>query len=209
MTTTMTMVFENVKNYGASSIHDREILIALTGVKENVAKDMLDEYGSLMRVCENAPYFEPMLTKRQLQKLSLLNEVIRRKPSDYRGKKVGQPKDIAEILIDMIGYKEKEHFCISILDTKNQIIEIKIISVGNLNASIVHPREVFAEAIKHRANSIILGHNHPSGDPSPSTEDINITHRLIDAGNILGIKVLDHIIVGGENYISFKKRNII
>ena len=83
------------------------------------------------------------------------------------------------------------------------------ISIGNLNASIVHPREVFAEAIKYRANSIILAHNHPSGDPAPSKEDINITHRLIDGGEILGIKVLDHIIVGGDKYISFKERNII
>lgn len=207
--TTTTMVYEMVANYGADSIHDREILIALTGVKENVAKDMLDEYGSLMRVCENAPYFEPMLTKRQLQKLSLLNEVIRRKPSDYRGKKVGQPKDIANILINRIGYENKEHFCVAILDTKNHIIKIETISIGTLNASIVHPREVFVEAIKQRANTIILGHNHPSGNPTPSTEDINLTHKLKDAGDIIGIKVLDHIIVGGENYISFKKRNII
>ncbi len=97
-----------------------------------------------------------------------------------------------------------------ILDTKNQIISIENISIGNLNASIVHPpREVFNIAIRKSANAVILVHNHPSGDPTPSTEDINITHRLIDAGNIIGIKVLDHIIIGDNKYISFKQRNII
>ena len=106
-------------------------------------------------------------------------------------------------------YLTKEHFKIAILDTKNQIISIENISIGNLNASIVHPREVFNIAIKRSANSIILVHNHPSGDPTPSTEDINITHRLIDAGNIIGIKVLDHIIIGDNKYISFKQKNII
>lgn len=212
MAMTTTMIFEKVENYGTDSLHDKEILMALTGVKEDSAENMLNEYGSLMRVCKNAPYFEPTLTKRQFQKLSLLNEVIRRKPIDYKGIKVDRPYLLAKILIDMIGYEEKEHFCITILDTKNHIIKIENISIGSLNASVVHPREVFAEAIKHRANSIILGHNHPSGDPSPSTEDINLTHRLIDAGEILGIRVLDHIIVGGvggEKYISLKERNII
>ena len=141
--------------------------------------------------------------------MSLLNEVVKRKPSGYGKVTISGPDDIANILINRIGYENKEHFCVAILDTKNHIIKIETISIGTLNASIVHPREVFVEAIKQRANTIILGHNHPSGDPTPSTEDINLTHRLKDAGDIIGIKVLDHIIVGGENYISFKKRNII
>ena len=84
MTTTMAMVYENVENYGAKSLHDKEILIALTGIKEDIAKDMLNEYGSLMRVCENVPYFKSKLTKRQYQKLSLLNEVVRRNPLTIR-----------------------------------------------------------------------------------------------------------------------------
>ena len=123
--------------------------------------------------------------------------------------KVDSPLVIAELLMEEMRYLTKEHFKIAILDTKNQIISIENISIGNLNASIVHPREVFNIAIKRSANSIILVHNHPSGDPTPSTEDINITHRLIDAGNIIGIKVLDHIIIGDNKYISFKQKNII
>ena len=123
--------------------------------------------------------------------------------------RISCPNDIADLLMEEMRYLKKEYFKIAILDTKNQIITIENISIGNLNSSIVHPREVFNRAIKRSANSIILVHNHPSGDPTPSSEDINITNRLIEAGNILGIKVLDHIIIGDNKYISFRQRNII
>lgn len=123
--------------------------------------------------------------------------------------KVTSPIDIINLLMEDMRYLKKEHFKVAILDTKNQIITIENISVGNLNSSIVHPREVFNAAIRRSANSIILIHNHPSGDPTPSREDINITNRIIDAGNIIGIKVLDHLIIGDNKYISFKERNII
>ena len=123
--------------------------------------------------------------------------------------RISGPNDITDLLMEEMRYLKKEYFKIAILDTKNQIITIENISIGNLNSSIVHPREVFNRAIKRSANSIILVHNHPSGDPTPSSEDINITNRLIEAGSILGIKVLDHIIIGDNKYISFKERNII
>lgn len=123
--------------------------------------------------------------------------------------RISSPNDITDLLMEEMRYLKREYFKIAILDTKNQIITIENISIGNLNSSIVHPREVFNRAIKRSANSIILVHNHPSGDPTPSSEDINITNRLIEAGGILGIKVLDHIIIGDNKYISFKERNII
>lgn len=123
--------------------------------------------------------------------------------------KVTSPKDIVSLLMEEMRYLNKEHFKVAILDTKNQIITIEGISIGNLNSSIVHPREVFNAAIRRSGNSIILIHNHPSGDPTPSREDITITSRIIDAGNIIGIKVLDHIIIGDNRYISFKEENII
>lgn len=123
--------------------------------------------------------------------------------------KVTSPVDIVGLIMEEMRYLKKEHFRIAILDTKNHIIAIEEISIGNLNSSIVHPREVFNIAIRRTANSIILIHNHPSGDPTPSREDINITNRLIEAGNIIGIKVLDHIIVGDKKYLSFRERNII
>lgn len=123
--------------------------------------------------------------------------------------KISDPSTIANLYMDEMRYLQKEHFRIVLLDTKNQIITDEEISIGTLNASIVHPRDVFKVAIKRNANSIILIHNHPSGDPTPSNEDINITNRLIDAGNLIGIKVLDHIIIGDNRYISFKEKKLI
>lgn len=123
--------------------------------------------------------------------------------------KINDPGTIANLYMDEMRYLQKEHFKIALLDTKNQIIITEEISVGTLNASIVHPRDVFKIAIKRNANAIILIHNHPSGDPIPSNEDINITNRLVEVGKLIGIKVLDHIIIGDNRYMSFKEKNLI
>ncbi len=103
----------------------------------------------------------------------------------------------------------QEVFGILILNTKNKIVAVHEISRGTLNASIVHPREVFKPAILHNAATIICFHNHPSGDPKPSKEDIELTRWLIEAGKILGIEVLDHIIIGDERYTSLKERGVM
>lgn len=121
--------------------------------------------------------------------------------------RINSPRSIANIYMDEMRYFHKEHFRVILLDTKNQIISTEEISIGTLNASIVHPRDVFKVAIKKNANSIILIHNHPSGDVTPSREDINISLRLEEVGRIVGIKVLDHIILGDNQYISLKKEN--
>ena len=123
--------------------------------------------------------------------------------------KVTSPQDIANYLMEDMRYLKKEHFKIIILDTKNKILDVCTISIGSLNSSIVHPREVFHEAVKKSAASILLVHNHPSGETQPSREDISITKRLIEAGELMGIKVLDHIIIGDGVYLSFKEENII
>ncbi len=100
--------------------------------------------------------------------------------------------------------KRKEHFVLLLLDTRHRIFKTAAVSIGSLDASIVHPRETFLEAIQAQAAAIILAHNHPSGDPSPSPEDLELTHRFIECGQILGIPVLDHVIVGAERSISLK-----
>ncbi|AOT73316.1 RadC family protein [Geosporobacter ferrireducens] len=122
---------------------------------------------------------------------------------------ITSPKDVADMFMEEMRYHKKEYFKILLLNTKNSIIATEIISIGNLNASLVHPREVFVKAIKKSAASIILLHNHPSGNPQPSQEDISITKRLIEAGNIIGIDVLDHIIIGDGCYKSLKELSII
>jgi len=118
------------------------------------------------------------------------------------------PKDVWNELKDIRDNK-KEHFVIFFLDARNQEIKREIISVGSLNANLVHPREVFEPAVRHLAAQIILAHNHPAGDAEPSEDDLKITKRLSEAGKILDIELIDHIIVTKNNYFSFKENNLI
>jgi DNA repair protein RadC len=122
---------------------------------------------------------------------------------------ITDPNAVAKAVRVRIRDKAKEHFKLILLNTRNRIIGISTISIGTLNASLVHPREVFKEALIHDASSVILAHNHPSGDTEPSEEDLRITRRLQDAGRIMGIEVLDHIIVTGTDYLSFKGKGLM
>ncbi len=115
------------------------------------------------------------------------------------------PSTIAAVFMDELKDEKREHFYCLLLDTKNVLLGREEISVGSLNAAIVHPREVFRPAVRRSANGVIFVHNHPSGDPTPSRQDIETTHRLVEAGKILGIDVLDHIIIGHERYVSLRQ----
>jgi DNA repair protein RadC len=119
------------------------------------------------------------------------------------------PEDAAVYVMPRFRYETKEHFAVMLLNTKNHVLSVHVVSIGSLSASIVHPREVFREAIQNAAASVILLHNHPSGDPSPSREDILVTERLVKAGKIMDIPVLDHIIIGDEKYISLKEKGMV
>jgi len=118
------------------------------------------------------------------------------------------PKDVWEDLKDLRDNK-KEHFIIFYLDNQNQVIKKEVISIGTINSSLVHPREVFEPAVKNLASQIIIAHNHPSGESQPSDKDLQITKRLIEAGKILGIEVIDHVIVTKNNFFSFREKGII
>jgi len=118
------------------------------------------------------------------------------------------PKDVIREVADIRDYK-KENFIALYLNAKNQVIHKETISIGSLNANVVHPREVFKPAIEKSAASIILAHNHPSGDPTPSGDDIELTKQIIEAGKIMDIDVLDHIILGDKGYISLKEKGLI
>ncbi|MGL5695155.1 MAG: RadC family protein [Peptostreptococcaceae bacterium] len=128
------------------------------------------------------------------------------KPNRY---KVKNPWDIYKYYMESLRYKQNEIFKVVLLNTKNEIITDVDVSVGTLNSSLVHPREVFKEAIKRSSNKMILIHNHPSGSIEPSKEDKSITTRLIKCGELIGIEVIDHIIIGDGLYFSFKENMII
>jgi DNA repair protein RadC len=119
-----------------------------------------------------------------------------------------KPEDVYKELRDIRDHK-KEHFVIFFLDSRNQEIRRDVISVGSLNASLVHPREVFEPAVKNLAAQVILAHNHPSGDTEPSENDLELNKRLVEAGKILGIEVIDHVIIAKNGYLSFKEKGIL
>ena len=123
--------------------------------------------------------------------------------------KINKPQDAVEILMEDMRYLKKEHLRVVFLNTKNIVIDVKDLSIGSLSTSVVHPREIFSEAIRKSSSSIIVCHNHPSGDPTPSQEDINITRRLFEVGKLIGIDLLDHLIIGDGNYVSLKEKGII
>jgi DNA repair protein RadC len=122
---------------------------------------------------------------------------------------IRSPEDGAKYVMEDMRFLSQEHFVCLYLNTKNQVIHRKTVFIGSLNASIVHPREVFKEAIKRSAASIICAHNHPSGDPTPSREDIEVTKRLVECGRMIGIELLDHLIIGDRKFISLKEKGYV
>lgn len=119
---------------------------------------------------------------------------------------IRSPEDAASYLMQDMTSLQQEHFVVLFLNVKNQVLHKKTIFVGSLNASIVHPREIFREAVKRSAAAIICSHNHPSGVPTPSPEDIDVTNRLYEAGQIIGVDLLDHVIIGDHQFISMKEK---
>lgn len=211
---------EKLLKYGASSLSNSELLAVIlrTGSKnENVimlSQRILGEDGKGLRnIAEGTlDKFKRYkgISNVKAAKLLALAEISKRISTLKLEKiKISSPNDAAVVMMEEMRYYKKEYFKIILLDTKNNIIRISEISVGSLNSSIVHPREVFREAIENSSSSIILVHNHPSGEIEPSHEDIVLTNRLVECGKILGIRVIDHIIIGDGIFYSFKEEGLI
>ncbi|MCT4621876.1 MAG: DNA repair protein RadC [Marinisporobacter sp.] len=199
-----TLIRERVEKYGVYSLMDWEVVSLITSIKVEVLNQFknFDELYNKINLLE--------VTNLQRQKIRGLFEVAFRinAKSDKRIK-ITSPTDVANLYMSEMKYLKKEEFRVVLLNTKNEVIDTKTISIGTLNSSLVSPREVFKESILESSNSIILLHNHPSGNSSPSKEDVSTTKRLVEAGEIIGIEVLDHIIIGDGQYISLKEMNII
>jgi DNA repair protein RadC len=127
----------------------------------------------------------------------------------FSQKKITTPAEVAEIFIPLLRDEVKEQFLVVCLSSANKIIKYEKISLGNLNSSVVHAREIFKAAIENNSASIILIHNHPSENPEPSNEDISITRKIVEAGKVMDIPVFDHIIIAGNNYTSFVEKRLI
>lgn len=211
---------ERLLKEGAEVLSDIEILAILlrTGSREATALDLASlimlRFKSLRQLLgatiEELGEIKGVGPAKACQIKAAL-ELARRtaKYSDQPRPVIKSPDDAAALVMEEMRHFDREHFRAILLNTKNQVIGTDKVSVGTLNSSVVHPRELFRNAIKRGAASVILLHNHPSGDPTPSREDKDITQRVIEVGNIIGIEVLDHIIIGDNKFISLKAHGLI
>lgn len=136
-------------------------------------------------------------------------KMVKEKNLNYETGPIRKPEDAVKILEKFLDGADREHFVALLLNSKNYVNEINVVSVGTLSASLVHPREVFKAAILANSAGVIFGHNHPSGDPEPSHEDIEVTNRLIEVGKIIGIEVLDSVVIGCGKFESLKVNGFI
>ncbi len=190
--------------YGMDIYSDHELLSLVLGISpERLTggiQDILDFPAKIQGIGkrkELAVFAVKELARRLMRRESRSIEVIH------------GPEDAAHFAMPYFRQEQKEHFAILMLNTKNHILGLQDVSIGSLTASIVHPREVFETAILHHSAAIILLHNHPSGDPTPSKEDISVTQRIEKASKVMDIPVLDHIILGGGRYVSMKKDGVL
>lgn len=206
---------------GAQNLTDAELLAILlrTGTKGKsvitIAQEIIQKERNLASLASKPLAHlikEDGIGKDKAATLLAAFEISRRILSQgkwFSEKKISAPQDVAEIFIPLLRDEMKEQFIVVPLNSSNKIIKFEVISVGNLNSSIVHSREIYKVAIDNLAASVILVHNHPSGNPEPSKEDINITKKIVEAGKILDIPVFDHIIIAGNNYTSFVEKRLI
>ena len=219
--------FYKIQRNGPESLPDEELLAMVLRIpqrkdapnvlarlrsflKHNPLRSLADiqltESGDQMK---NKLFIGKDLNKSQLLTLKAVIEFASRVLNQGMGldPHITSPVDVLPELRHIRDLK-KEHFVVVFLNARNQIIKTETVSVGSLNASLVHPREVFAPAVASSAASVILGHNHPSGDITPSREDIELTRRMVQAGEIMGIEVVDHLIVGSDRFLSMKEANV-
>lgn len=207
---------EKLIRYGPEKLSNSELLAIIlgSGTKERnvieLANKILKKFSAdeLPNLTFNDLKNYPGLGPAKACEIIACFELGKRLLKGKRTKIYLTPKDVWDELKDLHNNK-KEHFVIFYLDARNQEIKREIISVGSLNANLVHPREVFEPAVRNLAAQIILAHNNPSGDPEPSEDDLEITKRLVESGKILGIEIIDHIIVAKNGFISFKERRLI
>lgn len=212
---------EKLFRYGQAHLTNAELIALLLGTGSRgqsaigLAENLLalDENGLLyltgcsVEELSDIKGMGPAKASRLLAALELGGRIATTQRS--KKSKIESTSDVVRIFMEKMRYHKKEHFNALLLNAKGEILAVENIAVGDLSSSIVHPREAFLAAVKRSAAAVIFIHNHPSGNPKPSPQDIDVTRRLCETGKILGIHVLDHIIIGDGVYISMKEKNII
>ncbi len=208
-----------LKREGVSALSDAELLAVVLG-RGDFTENAIDQANRVLSSFNFDKMIE--LSVHELEKefrnpvkamkIQAMFEIFRRtnrlKRKGFK-QKISSAEDVFHFYLDELLDKKKEQFHALLLDTKNHIIGDALIAVGTLNASLIHPREVFNPAVKASANSVVLVHNHPSGDCKPSSEDMEVTKVLGEAGDVLGISVVDHVIIGSDGFTSLKEKGIV
>ncbi|MDF2884348.1 MAG: repair protein radc [Clostridiaceae bacterium] len=211
---------ERLIRYGAQSLSNSELIaiILRNGIKN---ENVLNLSSRLITNCDGIDGLFNKTTEELMEicgigiakaaQIAAVGELSKRSKAFKSGItcKITKPKDAADYVMEEMRHYSVEILKVIMLNVKNAVIASKNVSMGSLNSSIVHPREIFCEAIRKSCYSIIICHNHPSGDPTPSSEDINITHRIKECSKIIGIDLLDHIIIGNGEYVSLKEKGIV
>ncbi|HLB27840.1 MAG TPA: DNA repair protein RadC [Dehalococcoidales bacterium] len=211
---------ERLQKMGADKLSTQELLAVILGrgfAGESVtvtAQRLLSQFGTVKGIAEAS--VEELTKVRgiglakaaQLKAVFALAGQLEKNPEHTDAPQVKTPDQVHSQVKNKLQDKKKEYFLALLLDTRSRLIKIAEISIGSLDSSIVHPREVFKEALSASAASVIFAHNHPSGDPEPSAEDIKLTKRLADAGQLMGIDVLDHVIIGRQKFFSLKREGL-
>jgi len=206
--------------HGISALSDAEVLALVLGCGNSgasaldLARRLVAEAGGLRKLAPRSPLewqSEPGIGEALAARLVAVFEIGRRMRirRPRRGQPIRHPQQMATYLGARLADAQVESFGVLMLDARNRLLADDILSSGGWSASVVRPREVFRRALLAGAPALILYHNHPSGDPAPSREDIQITRQLVEAGQLLGIKVLDHLIVGVEGYASLRERGLL
>lgn len=204
---------------GEDNLNDTELLALIIGQGATklsaleLAQQMLAKYRNLRNLKEAS--LEELMEHRGIGPAKAVSikaaiEIGRRISLDIRDKKsIKSPEDVKNMVMEDMRYLDREYFRVMYLDRKGGLLGMEDVSIGGLHSALVHPREVFKPAIRRSAASIILIHNHPSGDPNPSKEDLELTDNLIKAGKLMGIEVLDHIVIGESTYCSMRSKDLI
>ena len=210
---------ERLVKFGEQALSVQELLQIILGrgvAGESVvitAQKLLSQFGNLQKLAEASIEELSSIKGIGLAKATQIKAVfeighrLSTQTPSYKSKELTDPKKVYQLIKSKLKDYHKEHFYIIALNSRNH--SIAEVSVGSLDASVVHPREVFAEAIKNKAASVIFVHNHPSGDPSPSPEDVSITRELVSAGKLLSIDLLDHVVIGsGNRFVSLNEKGL-
>ncbi len=213
---------EKLIRQGAASLSDTELLAILlrTGTSSvsvlHLAEEVLAKYQDkgLVSIMNISPQEIASVHGVGLAKAATIVAAVElgRRLSTRAAQKLEKiegPEDVARYASPLLRFEQKEHFLVMLLDVRNRVLAMPTVSIGSLTASVAHPREIFREAIRYSAANMILIHNHPSGDPTPSREDIQITKQMMKAGEIMGIPVLDHVIIAGDGFLSLKEENCL